>query len=101
MDNSERFFCNKDCRYFPCHNGVSEDEFNCLFCYCPLYSMGSDCGGDYVMKNGVKSCIGCVRPHIAGNFDEINDALRKHQTGRIRSLESNAHDLVKSDSNKL
>ncbi len=77
MDNSSRFFCNKDCEYFPCHKGVDEDEFNCLFCYCPLYFLKDECGGDFVMKNGVKSCIGCSRPHIASNFDEIDSILKK------------------------
>lgn len=77
MDDSERFFNNRGCRYFPCHKGIDEAEFNCLFCYCPLYFLGKDCGGDYVMKNGIKSCINCKRPHIAGNFDEINDVLKR------------------------
>ncbi|MBQ9607708.1 MAG: metal-binding protein [Lachnospiraceae bacterium] len=76
MKNSERFFCNRDCKYFPCHKGVDETEFNCLFCYCPLYCLGERCGGDFVMKNGVKSCVNCSRPHIADNFDEINRAIK-------------------------
>ncbi|MBQ8956582.1 MAG: metal-binding protein [Lachnospiraceae bacterium] len=76
MKNSERFFCNRDCKYFPCHKGVDEEEFNCLFCYCPLYCLGERCGGDFVMKNGVKSCVNCSRPHIADNFDEINRAIK-------------------------
>ncbi|MCR5773609.1 MAG: cysteine-rich small domain-containing protein [Lachnospiraceae bacterium] len=78
MVNSDRFFCNRECRYFPCHKGIDEEEFNCLFCYCPLYFLGDDCGGDYVIKNGVKSCINCSRPHIASNFDEINRILREN-----------------------
>lgn len=36
MENSHRFFENKECRYFPCHKNL--EEFNCLFCYCPLYT---------------------------------------------------------------
>ena len=35
MENSYKYFKNKDCKYFPCHKGLS-DEFNCLFCYCPM-----------------------------------------------------------------
>ena len=31
------WFQNRECEYFPCHKGVREEEFNCLFCYCPLY----------------------------------------------------------------
>lgn len=37
MINSYRFFQNKECEYFPCHKTENEEEFNCLFCYCPLY----------------------------------------------------------------
>ncbi len=29
------WFQNRECEYFPCHKGVREEEFNCLFCYCP------------------------------------------------------------------
>ena len=75
MDNSSRFFENRSCEYFPCHEGL--ENFNCLFCYCPLYPLGEGCGGDFVIKDGVKSCINCIRPHIADNYDEINEKLRK------------------------
>ncbi len=77
MENSEKFFSNRECRYFPCHKGIKEEEFNCLFCYCPLYSAGEECGGSYVMKDGIKSCMNCRRPHIASNFDEINNAVKE------------------------
>ena len=46
VPNSDRFFQNRECRYFPCHTGVPEEEFNCLFCYCPLYTLGRKCGGN-------------------------------------------------------
>lgn len=36
MENSHRFFENRECKYFPCHKGL--EDFNCLFCYCPLYN---------------------------------------------------------------
>ncbi|MBR1913831.1 MAG: metal-binding protein [Lachnospiraceae bacterium] len=71
MENSERFFRNTECRYFPCHKDVGEEDFNCLFCYCPLYLLGEKCGGDYVIKNGVKSCITCTRPHDPANYENI------------------------------
>lgn len=35
MKNSSRFFENRECRYFPCHEG--QEPLNCLFCYCPFY----------------------------------------------------------------
>ena len=31
MKESHRFFQNRDCEYFPCHSGVPEAEFSCLF----------------------------------------------------------------------
>ena len=63
MANYE-FFQHKDCEYFPCHQGIAEEDFNCLFCYCPLYALGDKCGGDFVfLENGVKDCSGCLRPH--------------------------------------
>ena len=34
------FFSNKECEYFPCHQGADPENFNCLFCYCPLYALG-------------------------------------------------------------
>ena len=39
--------------------------------------MGQDCGGDFIMKDGIKSCINCARPHVPDNFDEINVTLKK------------------------
>ena len=40
------YFSNKECEYFPCHKGADPENFNCLFCYCPLYALGDKCGGD-------------------------------------------------------
>ena len=41
------FFQNRDCEYFPCHQGADPENFNCLFCYCPLYALGEKCGGNF------------------------------------------------------
>ncbi|MBR1456901.1 MAG: metal-binding protein, partial [Oscillospiraceae bacterium] len=62
-DKSRRyaFFQNRDCEFFPCHEGIREEDFNCLFCYCPLYALGEECGGAYLYrKSGVKSCERCA-----------------------------------------
>lgn len=73
--NSYRFFSNTDCRYFPCHQGVGE-RFNCLFCYCPLYALGEQCGGNYVyLENGVKSCINCGIPHTEKGYEYIMERI--------------------------
>ena len=67
------FTQNRDCEFFPCHEGVPEEEFNCLFCYCPLYALGRHCGGNCRFKdNGIKDCSGCVLPHKKNSYAYIN-----------------------------
>ena len=78
MENSYRFFENKACQYFPCHK--LEGDFNCLFCYCPLYNR-KHCPGThtYIEKNGrpIKVCTDCVFPHKPENYDIIIQFLKK------------------------
>lgn len=70
------FFRNKECEYFPCHKIENTEEFNCLFCYCPLYALGEKCGGNYrILENGVKDCSRCVKPHLKNNYGEIIEKL--------------------------
>ena len=73
MPNSHRFFSNKDCMYHPCHELPTDGDFNCLFCYCPLYSHGRDCGGIFsYSKDGlVKLCMDCHLPHEPEFYDEV------------------------------
>ena len=50
-----QFFQNRQCEYFPCHQGIAEADFNCLFCFCPLYALGKACGGNCVYtEQGIK-----------------------------------------------
>ena len=56
------WFQNRECEYFPCHKGVREEEFNCLFCYCPLYRH-PNCRGSFVLRDGIKDCSYCLLPH--------------------------------------
>ena len=71
MKNNYAYFQNKDCEYYPCHKTDGED-FNCLFCFCPLYSIGKECGGNFVYtEDGVKDCSGCVIPHTVEGYDYI------------------------------
>lgn len=44
------FFSNKECEYFPCHQGADPENFNCLFCYCPLYALGDKCEVIFVIR---------------------------------------------------
>lgn len=70
--NSFRFFCNKDCEYFPCHEVKDLDNFNCLFCYCPLYALGEKCGGNFkYLESGIKDCSNCLIPHSPKGYDYI------------------------------
>lgn len=72
MSEHFKFFQNHQCEYFPCHKIESEQDFNCLFCYCPLYALGDACGGHFVYTDkGVKNCSYCNIPHIKDNFDYI------------------------------
>ena len=73
---SYRYFQNRDCEYFPCHKGADPENFNCLFCYCPLYALGENCGGSYCYtENGIKDCSGCSKPHRAENYDRIMEQM--------------------------
>lgn len=70
------FFQHKECEYFPCHTNVDPENFNCLFCYCPLYSLEDQCGGDFIYTDkGIKDCSGCLRPHQKENYQSIQNRL--------------------------
>ncbi|MBE7018423.1 MAG: metal-binding protein [Ruminococcaceae bacterium] len=71
---SYKFFQNKECEWFPCHSTHTEN-FNCLFCFCPLHHI-LECGGNYkIIQNGIKDCSGCVIPHK--NYDYIISKLKE------------------------
>ncbi len=74
------FFQNRDCPYFCCHAGIPEEDFNCLFCYCPLYALGDACGGSFTYtQQGIKSCAGCTFPHRREQYGELLERLRAVQ----------------------
>ena len=67
-----KFFQNRECEFFPCHGCADSERFNCLFCYCPLYVLGDQCGGDFVyLENGIKDCSNCLRPHCPENYEQV------------------------------
>ena len=74
---SHRFFSNTACRYYPCHKG--ETALNCLFCFCPLYTL-PHCPGSptYVESSGrvIKDCSCCTFPHRAENYDAVIACLQ-------------------------
>lgn len=67
-----QFFSHKECPFFPCHPVENPELFNCLFCYCPLYALGDECGGNfsYTEKN-IKDCSNCALPHSPGGYEYI------------------------------
>jgi len=74
MSEYYKFFQNSKCEYFPCHKGVKEEDFNCLFCYCPLYMLGEDCGGNFTYTHGIKDCYS----YIMSKMDlVINRTMKK------------------------
>ena len=84
-----KFVQNRSCPFFPCHKNVDVQKFNCLFCYCPLYALGDDCGGNVVwLDNGVKDCSQCTLPHIKQNYDLVVKTLQK-LVQRVREDKNN------------
>ena len=80
--NEERhyaFFQNRECEFFPCHKGADAENFNCLFCYCPLYALGRKCGGNFrYTEKGIKDCSNGQFPHKRENYDKV--------TGRFQEI---------------
>ena len=78
MEHNHRFFSNKSCMFFPCHNAPEEDEFNCMFCYCPLYPL-KDCGGIFTWveheDTKIKLCTDCHLPHTPEYYDVVTHKL--------------------------
>lgn len=71
------FVQNRECPYFPCHKGVDEERFNCLFCFCPLYALGNLCGGNFCYTaEGLKDCSDCLRPHLPESYAGICEKLK-------------------------
>ena len=83
--NNASFFQNEACPYFPCHKGANVEAFNCLFCYCPLYVLGRDCGGNFsYTEKGIKDCSRCLLPHgknsgayIKKRFPDIVERMKE------------------------
>lgn len=78
MSPHYKCFSHRECEFYPCHKGADPDHFNCLFCYCPLYLLGTECGGRYrILENGVKDCSHCLFPHQPENYDKVVQKLQQ------------------------
>ena len=72
MSEHYKFFQNKECEYFPCHKVKEAEDFNCLFCYCPRYLKGEECGGNFTYtETGIKDCSNCLFPHKRENYEKV------------------------------
>lgn len=74
-----KFFQNRNCEYFPCHKIKNIEDFNCLFCYCPLYALKDECGGNFsYLDSGIKNCMDCILPHIKDiGYQHIQEKITK------------------------
>lgn len=80
-----KFFQHRECEFFPCHKVKDDKDFNCLFCYCPLYALGDKCGGNFVYtETGIKDCTNCLIPHgkkswgyITEHFSQVSELAKK------------------------
>ena len=67
-----KFFSHTECEFFPCHKTNDPENFNCLFCYCPLYALKDKCGGNFkYTESGSKDCKNCTLPHQRKNYDYV------------------------------
>lgn len=77
MEESACYFSNKKCKYYPCHEGI--EDFNCLFCYCPLYWLECPGNPEFFEKDELclKNCMGCDFPHHPENYEKIMEVLKR------------------------
>jgi Zn-finger protein len=66
-----KYFVHQDRSFYPCHN-LTEWK-SCLFCWCPLYLL--NCGGDFIITNGIKDCSHCVIPQTEEGYDYILEMI--------------------------
>ena len=70
-----KFFTNKKCKYYPCHN---IKKINCLFCFCPLYAFNK-CGGIFKIEKEMKNCSSCKLPHLKTGYKYVIEFLKNNK----------------------
>ncbi len=76
IKNNFSYFKNTECAYFPCHKVADSTNFNCMFCFCPLYNL-KNCGGNpRFTEQGMKDCSDCTVPHKAESYEYIMKKLK-------------------------
>lgn len=95
-DKAYFFFSHRECEYYPCHQVKYSEQFNCLFCFCPLYCLGKKCGGNYNYFGDMKDCSKCMVPHlpdsygyIMNKYSDIIAALSKMEGEELNQHSSN------------
>ena len=72
------YFQNRECEFFPCHEGADSEDFSCIFCYCPLYAFGENCKGNFTYtEKGIKDCSGCQIPHKRNNYGYVTECFQE------------------------
>ncbi len=71
MTKHYKFFQNNKCEFFPCHETDDIENFNCLFCFCPLYALKENCGGSFKYAGDIKDCSSCLAPHSKNGYEFI------------------------------
>lgn len=66
---SHSFFQNIECEYFPCHKLIEKKDFNCLFCFCPLFNT-IECENE-------NHCDSCIYPHKRNNYIKVINKLKR------------------------
>lgn len=87
MSKYYKFFQNNKCEFFPCHKTNDLKNFNCLFCFCPLYALTDKCGGNFKYTKDIKDCSDCSIPHgnngykfIMSRMDDVMELGKKKKS---------------------
>lgn len=100
MENNHTYFKNTECPYYPCHKTDCEN-FNCLFCFCPLYALGDKCGGNFIYsKDGTKDCSNCCIPHSENGYSHIMSMLSEVTKMANGCRIDSEHSAAQSEENK-
>ena len=80
MNKHYAYFQNRECEFFPCHENADPEDFSCLFCWCPLFALGEDCGGNFhYTDSGIKDCSACKLPHLRRSYGYVSEKFGEIQ----------------------
>ncbi len=82
----------KNVSFFRATKVADPQDFNCLFCYCPLYALGIECGGNFkYTEKGLKDRTGCLLPHKRRNYGYVTGKYQElaKLMDEIRSVKAN------------